>query len=633
MESSVKETEDSNADLHRLLMLQFTEFADATISMRARAEKARRYKNGEQWSSDEVSALKKRKQPVVTDNKIKDKCDALLGIEKQMRTDPKAYARTPKHEDAAEAATDALRFVADQNRFQRSVRKPACDNLIVEGLCAGQVVIEEQKGKSPKVCMEHIRWDRLFYDIHSLEPDFSDKEYAGMFTWMDEAKAKDMFPGKDDIIGQSFTQSSESGPNATHDDKPRFIITSRTRNRLQVFEHYFYRDGKWMFAKWCKGGFLEGPSVSAYKDENGEPLCCIELEAVYRDEDGDPYGLVDRYLDLQDEINKRRSKMMHLLNTKQVIADKGAVEDINKARQEIHKPDGYIEKVNGMDFEVHENTQLAEGQWQLLVSTTSAMDGTGPNAALLGNTGSISGRAKQIDQQAGTLTVTPLFDSLTNWELRMFRQAWYRIKQFWTQETWIRVTDEEAGMQFVALNERQTYGHLAAKQLASADMPDEEKAQALQQIAQDPQMRQPAIDGQGKPVIDNNVAEMDVDIILDETPDVVTVQQEQFEILATIAEKRPDIPTSALIEMSQLRSSVKKRITDQMSGANDPMKAQVAQLQAQMAQLEATLKQVQIAKTVAETEKIQQDTAGAHIDAAIKVSHATDPVKISETIN
>ena len=48
--------------------------------------------------------------------------------------------------------------------------------------------------------------------------------------------------------------------------------------------------------------------------------------------------------DIQLDLNKRASKALFMLNTNQVIADKGAVEDPNAAKEEVHRPDGWIEK-------------------------------------------------------------------------------------------------------------------------------------------------------------------------------------------------------------------------------------------------------------------------------------------------
>src|SRR5688572_5127477 len=116
-------------------MGQFDDFCDATSTMRELARKCRQYRDGFQWAEKDRKVLEQRKQPVITDNKIFDKVNTLLGMERQYRTDPKAFPRTPNHEQAAEAATDALRYVADNCDYQRSARKPATENLIIEGWC------------------------------------------------------------------------------------------------------------------------------------------------------------------------------------------------------------------------------------------------------------------------------------------------------------------------------------------------------------------------------------------------------------------------------------------------------------------------------------------------------------------
>jgi hypothetical protein len=133
---------DKSDETFTLVQQQFEEYADGTLAARGQAEKCRSYKDGNQWTEKERETFRKRKQPCITDNKIQDKCDTLFGIEKQMRTDPKAFPRNPSDEKSAEAATDSLRFVADQSTYKQTCRKPAVDNLMVEGLCAGQVVVE-----------------------------------------------------------------------------------------------------------------------------------------------------------------------------------------------------------------------------------------------------------------------------------------------------------------------------------------------------------------------------------------------------------------------------------------------------------------------------------------------------------
>lgn len=621
---------------HSMLMEQFREYADGTLAARQLGEKCRDYRDGNQWTEVERKTLQKRKQPCITDNKIQDKCDTLLGMERQMRTDPKAYPRNPDDADSADAATDALRYVAESCQYKTTTRKPAADNLMVEGLCAGQVIVEDKKGSSyPYVCMEHIRWDRVFYDLHCLKDDFTDKTYVGYFTWMDQDQAKLEWKEKADVIDGSFLGESQEGDRAL-DDKPRFVLTARKRMRVQVFTHYYLDSGKWMFARWCRGGFLEGPQPSSYKDENGEPDCPIEMQALYRDAEGAPYGLVLRYLDLQDEHNKRRSKMLHLLNAKRVIVQKGVITNIPEMRGELHKPDGVVEVAGDIaQLKVEDNLNEAEGQFKLLQQTDAALAATGPNAALLGVSGEISGIAKARDQQAGQLPVAPLFDALDSWELRMYRQTWRRIRQFWTAPMWIRVTDDEQRLQFIGLNQPVTQGEMVAQQAPNdprfAQLPPEDKQAVIQAIAQHPQAQQPAIHGKtGKPLRKNDVAVMDVDIIIDRGQDVVTAQQEEFSQLMEIAKTRPEIPFDVLIQMSQLRSDTKRLVMERLKGANDPQAQQQAQFQAMMAQLEAVIKQAEARKTMAQADQAEAAAAESHVDAAVKTATFINSVPEAE---
>lgn len=634
------ETKTSSTDeLHQLVMQQFEEYADGTIDSRTLAEKCRDYRDGKQWTEAEQEVLRKRKQPCITDNKIQDKCDTLLGIEKQMRTDPKAYPRNPTTTDekSAEAATDALRFVADQNVYKQTCRKNAADNLMVEGLCAGQVIIEKRKGQPPKVCMEHIRWDRVYYDIRSLSDDFSDKTYCGYFTWMDFEQAKEDWPNAVDALEQSFTGESATGPDKSLDDKPRFVMTVRERKRVQVFTHYFKRRGKWWYGRFCKGGWLEKPKASTYKDEYGEPDCCIELQALYRDAEGNPYGSVQRYLDLQDEHNKRRSKMLHLLNAKRIIAPKGAFEGeggIAKARAELHKPDGVVEHTPGMEVKIEDNLAEADAQFLLMQQTDLALSQTGPNSALAGTSGNISGIAKARDQQAGQLPISPLFEALDTWEMRMYRQVWCRIRQYWTAEMWVRITDDEDKLKFVPLNQPILVGDKLAEQAAQnpefQQMPPEEQRAIIQEIAARPEAQQPMLGDDGRPMKRNDVAVIDVDIIIDRGQDTVTVQQEEFSQLAEIAKGRPEIPFDVLVEMSQLRSTTKKKVVDRLKGDNDPAAQMQAQWQQMMQQLQGMLMEAQVRRENAAAAKDEAATVESQVDASVKVAEFTTKVPGAE---
>ena len=150
---------------------------DATTDARKLAERDIDYFHEKQWTAEETQKLEKRGQPVVTFNRIKRKVNSLQGIEKQTRKDPKAFPRNPDDEDAARAATDALRYVCDDSRWDDKRSEAALD-LAVAGTAAIMVGVKQtKKGYDPDIRL--IAWDRFYYDPHSSAFDFEDSKFMG----------------------------------------------------------------------------------------------------------------------------------------------------------------------------------------------------------------------------------------------------------------------------------------------------------------------------------------------------------------------------------------------------------------------------------------------------------------------
>jgi hypothetical protein len=567
----------SDQTLARLIR-QFNQSADASRTARFAAEIYRDYYDGKQWSDDEVAKLNARGQPAITDNRIKDKVEYLLGLERETRTDPKAYPRTPEDDPGAEAATDALRYVADCNYFQQT-KSGVFENMAVEGYGGCEVIVENStySGTTNKtVCIRYIRWDRLFYDSHSLLHDFADSRYQGIIKWMDLDEARAVYKDKLGDKFDLFTSETFLSGFDTYDDKPRWF--DRGRKRIQICEHY-YKDGdKWMRAVYTRVGFIEEPAESAYKNcETDKPECPLLLQSLYVDRDGNRYGVVKRYKDLQDEINKRRSKSLHLLSVNQATAEKGAVDDVESARKELARPDGFLEYTPGMKLDIRENTDLAEGQFKLLQQSIASMADTGPNESLQGNSGDVSGRKAQLDQQGGTIQLGILSDRLRYWQTRVMKASWSRVKQFWTGEMWVRVTDDE-NSRFMAVNSKYPANHIHVQT---------GKAQ------------------EGDPM--NVLSDMDVDIIIDEAPDTVTLQQEQFQTLAELAKSGIQIPPQALIEASSLSSTTKRKVMDAMSGKLPDGTQIPPQVQQMLQQKEQQIQQISQAQQQKAQEQMQAE--------------------------
>ena len=303
---------------------------------------------------------------------------------------------------------------------------------------------------------------------------------------------------------------------------------------------------------------------SPYLDDEDEPTNPIELASANVDRDNNRYGEVKGFLPQQDEINHRRSKGLHSFSTRQTFSRKGANSDPNNIKKELKKPDGHVEFEGdewGKDFGIIPTGDMGRAQFDLYQDAKNEMDSVSFNAQLAGERqqGDLSGVAIDRLQQAGTIELNHEYNILMGFEKRIYRQVWARVKQFWNAEKWIRVTDDQESLRWVGLNAQvKTKDWLEEKiNDESGDLLERQKLAAtytfLMSALENPETAEQAQAKLDQIVeIKNNTSELDVDIIIDQSFDVINVQQEQFNMISKFAQSG-DIDIIELIELSQIR--------------------------------------------------------------------------------
>lgn len=555
--------------IHIQLIDWIDEADTTTANSRKIAEKCRDYYNSNQWTAAERKAIERRKQAPVVRNRIKPKMDGILGMEQQNRTAPKSLARTPKHEKAASAASQSIRYVTQKNDYH-NLRSQAFENMIIEG-CGGFEVIVERKGDKVEIKIKHILWDRMIYDAYSRRKDFSDARWLGQVVWLDRDIAEAKYPNAKGIFDTMLNGSS------TYDDKPTWV--DGKRKRVKIVEIYWKQGGDTMRAVIAHGGFVEDAAKSPYLNEDGETVWPYEYASLFIDTDGGRYGAEKQLLDIQDEINKRSSKALHLMSVRQTMFERGAVDDINKARQELAKPDGMVEVVPGMKFELLDTGDMAQAQFNLLAEAKAEIDQVGFNAAASGKEDrNMSGVALRARAATGQTELNPIFDQLKHLDIRVYRKIWNLVRQYWDSEIWIRVTDDTNNLKFVGLNKPMTAGEQMLKQAEEQGAPTEQLQQMAMQIQQDPAMQQIV-------ETENEVASLDVDIIITDAPDTLTTQMEDFQSLSEMVKSGFPMPPLAVIKASPIsnKDEIIKMMEEQNGGTLSPQaQQQMQQMQEQM---------------------------------------------------
>jgi hypothetical protein len=204
--------------------------------------------------------------------------------------------------------------------------------------------------------------------------------------------------------------------------------------------------------------------------------------------------------------------------------------------------------------------------------------------------------------------------------LAVYRAVWCRIRQHWTAERWIRVTDNEKNVQFVGLNRPVTALEEEAKRMG---VTQENIGEAPPEITQ--QLQAMAMDPRAQQVIrtENNVTELDVDILVDEGIDTPTLAAEQFDMLAKMLPSAPPNVQpalwQALLENSALRN--KDKIAEALKQPPSPEQQAAQQLQMRGAAAEVAKTESEVVLTQA---KAQTEMAKPELEAAKLAQHSEE---------
>lgn len=606
--AAIEASANPDDDNHAQLVRWYEDAEEATRDARQLSERDRDYYDNKQLTPDEIQQLRLRGQPEIIINKIQTKVNFLLGYEAQQRTDPRGFPRNPADEEAAGACSDALRYIKDNTHADR-VFSDVWENIVVEGFGGCELSLDTDENGESEITLTHVPWDRLFYDPHSRRDDFSDARYKGIVIWMDYDDALALWPDGEDALSKTFSEEFEN----TYEDRPTWKQWAMQGNRKRVrIVQMYYRDGaQWHWCILTKGGKLASGPVPFY-DDKGRGFCPLLMQSAFVDRENNRYGFVRALISTQDEINKRRSRLLHMAMGRPFVTEEGAVEDIDEAKREMRKPDGAIRVNPGARFEILDTSVEVAGHAQLLQHATNEIELQGPNAVMQGKgERNASGRAKLIDQQGGQTEVFPLMDNLGWLKTRFYQSAWSIVRQEWTGQKWVRVTDDEKKVRFVGFNRPVTVAEDLLKQAIDNGVPEEEAKAQLAQQAQDPRIR---FQMEQVARLENVPAEMHMDIIIEEVPDTANLQQEQFEILAQLAQAGIVFPPKVYIRASALRDK------DQLIDELEEQQSDPAQQAAAKAEIDKMMAEVE--KTMTEVEKLRAEIAETKTNAIKNLAQA-----------
>lgn len=558
------------------LRKQFTDYATVKASEIDEVRRSNRYYHGQQWADEQLKILKKRGQPEITFNRTARKINGLCGVVQKLRNDPKAFPRNERSAAGADLVTSVLRYVLDTSMWKDIEADGVLDSCKgAFGVC--ELTLDDGDFQDPDVGLRYVDPVTYFYDPRSIRPDFSDVRYDGVSRWVSEDELDEMFPGAGDRVAQD-----SSGYETTAHDYDRQFMWINERKKIRLVEHWYKHRGKWQFCIYANWTVLaRGESPFWTKRGNAWETRSRYIKfACAVDEYGDRYGFVRNMKGPQDAINQHRSKAMHIMNTRQIYARRGMFGDVEKARKEAARPDGFLEyDGERQDFSIEQPAQEFLQQTQYFQDAKDEIENYGPSPAIVGTgVNQRSGRALAMMQQNGIAELGPFLKNYRAWKFEVYRSVWCTVQRTWQAERYIRVTDDQEVAQFIQLN---------AVQMGPGGMPQ----------------------------LVNHIASLDVDIILDEGPDTTNVMGDAFDILSSLAQQNVPIPPQVFLELSPLPKTVKDKVNGLLNQPPSPQQQQQQQLQMQGMAAKVADVQAGAMKKQAETQKIVQEAHLAPMQA------------------
>jgi len=465
--------------------------------------------DGDQWSVEDATEVMDRGQAPLVYNEVAPMIDWLIGTERRARVDWNVMPRAEDDVHMADVKKKVLKYVGDVNHVQYARSK-----AFAEAAKAGLSWLEDGARADPTaeiLYSRHETWRNVLWDSTSKENDLADARYQFRWKWVDLDVAIAMAPNRreqleaqawragrmndedEDIwyLNQRVNEEATIAQNMGRFQHSATDVSRSRRARVKVIEGWYRipMPVKVLYGDQSMQGQDFNPDDERQKAMISDGLigvvdmvamrmhCALFTErdmlkwqpspyrhqrfpltavwAYRRNRDGLPYGPIRRVRDVQEDMNKRASKSLFLLSTNQIVADEGAVEDWDEAREQVDRPDGTIIKKPGKAFDIRRDSEMVRGQMEFIaLDAVRIRESVGINSENMGRqTNASSGVAIEARQMEGAVSTTELFDNY-RFAIQISGENQLALcEQFYTAPKVIRLTGEKEKVEWERINQ------------------------------------------------------------------------------------------------------------------------------------------------------------------------------------
>lgn len=611
---------------------------------RSESDKCADYYDGHQITQERLARMESLGIPPLVTNLIRPAIDAVLGLEAKARTDWRVVEEDynqPVPELALSALNQKLTEAERESRADRAI-----SDAHAAQLKAGLGWVEVARASDAMAYpyrVADVHRSEMWWDWRAKNPDLSDARYLIRKRRFDQDELIALMPEHAEVIKKACSGGFRTWQWETKDMYDPQLAYAAEVERLSNIDEDEWRDAErkratlfevW-YRKFKRGLLLKLPNgkVIPYDEQDMRQRMAVQqgllrpFEATYsevrvafymgphqlydfkspyphrhfpyvpfwgfrEDKNKIPYGLIRSMISPQDIVNSADAKMHWLLNARRLVAHSDAIDQKHNSwrqvQDELARPDAVVlldPAKQNREFRVEQNFELNQQQFQRRMQAANDIENSGGiYKAMLGKEGgATSGIAINALVEQGSVTLAEIRDN-------------YSFARRQVGELLFALVHEDLIGQETTVHVQAKYGVSGGRTPVPLNTPQPNGTRA------------------------NNVALMNVKVVLTDVPSTPAFRAQQLQVLSEVVKSLPpemqmgtidvlikltDVPDKELL-IERLR-----RMAGIQDLPPDQQEAQAAQAAEAQAEAEEILKTAQLAKIAvdeANAKKIAAET-------------------------
>lgn len=493
-----------NSRLHARLLAYYEQELDRQAENRREQAIDEDFYDNIQWRPEDARTLRERGQVPLVYNVISSAINWVLGTERRGRADFRVLPRRKESAKAAERKTQLLKYLSDVNSSPFS-RSEAFADAIKVGVGWLESGVQDESDGEP-IYDRYESWRNILWDSAGTSKSGADWRYIFRTKIVDLDIAEAMFPDRAGVLRESAMDLDRLGLDIEYGDEAMDSIENHLqtvggshtdspygycRSRLRLIECWYRKPMK---VRKFRAGEFRGEIFDPYSEAHAEALAELGPRAIVekvmmrmhvaimttkgllwvsespyrhngfpftpiwcyrRGRDGMPYGLIRGMRDIQEDINKRASKALHILSSNKTIMDKGAVDDMDTFLEEVSRPDGVIVKNQGKELVINADRDLAPAHLELMSRSIMMLQSVSgvTDEAMGRTTNATAGVAIQRRQEQASMVTTLPFDNLRLAAQAHGEKMLSLVEQYMSQRKQFRITNMRGVPEYITIND------------------------------------------------------------------------------------------------------------------------------------------------------------------------------------